>query len=223
MVHDLPASRSVSRVLVAAFVLASGAGASAHRYDELLQATRIGMESDRVRLEMSLTPGIAVAPAAIRAIDIDGDGAFSSVERRAYANAVLKNLSVRVDEGPALQLALADSNFPAPGTMLTGDVPISVTLEAELPRLDSGDHHLRFRNDNATAGSVYLANALVPDTTRIAITGQDRDADQRQLTIAFTVSEAGPSLAELGWIAAAGMLLLLPLHRRVRMVTLGAR
>jgi nickel/cobalt exporter len=222
-VHDLPASRSVSRVLAAAFVLASGAGASAHRYDELLQATRIGMESDRVRLEMSLTPGIAVAPAAIRAIDIDGDGVFSSVERRAYATAVLKNLSVRVDEGPALQLALADSNFPAPSTMLNSDVPIGITLEAELPRLDSGDHHLRFRNDNATAGSVYLANALVPDTTRIAITGQDRDADQRELTIAFTVSEAGPSLAELGWIAAAGMLLLLPLHRRVRMVTLGAR
>ena len=70
-------------------MLASGAGASAHRYDEFLQATRIGMESDRVRLEMSLTPGIAVAPAAIRAIDIDGDGVFSSVERRAYANAVL--------------------------------------------------------------------------------------------------------------------------------------
>ena len=70
------------------------------------------MESDRVRLEMSLTPGIAVAPAAIRAIDIDGDGVFSSVERRAYANAVLKNLSVRVDEGPALQLALAESELP---------------------------------------------------------------------------------------------------------------
>jgi len=204
-------------------VLVSGAGASAHRYDEFLQATRIGVKSDRVRLEVSLTPGIAVAPAAIRAIDINGDGVFSSRERRTYADAVLNAIGMRVDEGPTLRLALADSNFPAPGTMLNGDVPISITLEAELPRLGIGDHHLRFRNDNATAGSVYLANALVPDTPRIAITSQHRDADQRELTIAFTLREERPSVAELGWIAAAGMLLLLPLRRRFRMVTLGAR
>jgi hypothetical protein len=219
----LRASRSVSRVVVAVFVLASGAGASAHRYDEFLQATRVGLESDRVQLEMNLTPGIAMAPATIREIDINGDDAFSSMERRAYAEAVLNNISVRIDEGPALQLALADSNFPAPGTMRNGDAPISITLQAELPRLGSGAHHLRFRNDNATVGSVYLANALVPDTPRIAITSQHRDADQRELTIAFTVREARLSVAELGWIAAAGMLLLLPLRRRVRMVTLGAR
>ena len=219
----MPGSRSVSRIVVAAFVLASGTGASAHRYDEFLQATRIGVESDRVRLEMSLTPGIAVAPAAISEIDRNGDGVFSPTERLAYAAAVLENISVRVDEGPALQLALADVNFPAPGMMRNGDAPISITLQAELPRLGSGAHHLRFRNDNATIGSVYLANALVPDTPRIAITSQHRDADQRELTIAFTVRSASLSVAEFGWIAAAGMLLLLPLRRRVRMVTLGAR
>jgi len=201
-------------VVVAAFVLASGAGASAHRYDEFLQATRIGVESDRVRLEMSLTPGIAVAPAAIREIDVNGDGVFSSPERLAYAEAVLKNISVRVDEGPALELALADWNFPAPGMMRNGDAPISITLQAELPRLGSGTHHFRFRNDNATLGSVYLANALVPDTPRIAITSQNRDADQRELTIAFTVRGARPSIAQWGWIAGAAMLLLvLPLAR----------
>jgi hypothetical protein len=42
-------------------------------------------------------------------------------------------------------------------------------------------------------------------------------------TIAFMVRGASLSVAEFGWIAAAGMLLLLPLRRRVRMVTLGAR
>lgn len=202
-------------MVVAAFVLASGAGASAHRYDELLQATRIGVQSNRVRLEMDLTPGIAVAPAAIREIDVNGDGVFSSMERRAYAEAVLNNISVRVDEGSALPLTIADSNFPAPATMRNGDTPISITLQAELPRLGSGAHHLRFRNDNATAGSAYLANALVPDTPHIAITSQHRDADQRELTIAFTLRGARSFVAELGWIAAAGILLLaLPLARR---------
>lgn len=209
----MPASSSVSRVVVAAFVLASGVGVSAHRYDEFLQATRIGVESDRVRLEMSLTPGIAVASAAIRAIDTDGDGVFSSMERRAYTDAVLNRINVRVDEGPALHLTLADSNFPAPGMIRNGDAPISITLQAELPRLDSGAHHIRFRNDNATIGSVYLANALVSDTPRIAITSQHRDADQREVTIAFTLRGARPSIAQWGWIAAAAMLLVLPLAR----------
>jgi hypothetical protein len=211
----LRASRSVARVLAAALVLASGAGASAHRYDEFLQATCIGVESDYVRLEMSLTPGIAMASAAIRTIDSDGDGVFSSLERRAYAEAVLNNMSVRVDEGPALRLELADSNYPAPGTMKDGDAPINITLKAELPRLGSGAHRLRFRNDYATAGSVYLANALVPDTPRIAITSQHRDADQRELTIAFTLVAARSVVFQLGWIAASGMLLLaLPLVRQ---------
>jgi len=204
----LRASRSVARVLVAAFVLASGAGTSAHRYDEFLQATRIGVESDRVRLEMSLTPGIAMASATIRTIDSNGDGVFSLMERRAYAETVLNNINVRVDEGPVLRLALADSNFPAPHTMKNGDGPITITLQAELPRLGNGGHRLRFRNDYATAGSVYLANALVPDTPRIAITSQDRDAVQHELTIAFTVVAARSSVDQLSWIAVAGVLLL---------------
>jgi len=94
------------------------------------------------------------------------------------------------------------------GVMKNGDGPITITLQAELPRLGNGGHRLRFRNDYATAGSVYLANALVPDTPRIAITSQDRDAVQHELTIAFTVVAARSSVDQLSWIAVAGVLLL---------------
>jgi hypothetical protein len=48
-------------VLLAAIVLAAGAGLSAHRHDEYLQAARIAIDPDGVRLELSLTPGIAVS------------------------------------------------------------------------------------------------------------------------------------------------------------------
>jgi len=149
-----------------------------------------------------------MASATIRTIDSNGDGVFSLMERRAYAETVLNNINVRMDEGPVLRLALADSNFPAPHTMKNGDGPITITLQAELPRLGNGGHRLRFRNDYATAGSVYLANALVPDTPRIAITSQDRDAVQHELTIAFTVVAARSSVDQLSWIAVAGVLLL---------------
>ena len=42
---------------------------SAHRRDELLQAARIGIAADRIELELSLTPCIAVADDVIGAID----------------------------------------------------------------------------------------------------------------------------------------------------------
>jgi hypothetical protein len=44
---------------------AAGAGVSAHRLDECLQAARIAIEPDHVGLELDLTPGRAVADAII--------------------------------------------------------------------------------------------------------------------------------------------------------------
>jgi hypothetical protein len=43
-------------LLVAAISVASTEGVSAHRRDEYLQAARIAVAADRVRLELNLTP-----------------------------------------------------------------------------------------------------------------------------------------------------------------------
>jgi hypothetical protein len=48
-------------------------------------------------------------------------------------------------------------------------------------------HRLSFRNSNATHGAVNLANALLPDDDRVAITGMTHAVDQRDLAVAFTV------------------------------------
>ena len=50
-----------------ALTIAAGAAThlSAHRLDEYLQAARLGIDPDRVELQLDLTPGAAV-PARIR-------------------------------------------------------------------------------------------------------------------------------------------------------------
>jgi hypothetical protein len=209
----LPASRRVLLGFVAAFVLASGAGMSAHRYDEFLQAARIGVESDHVRLEMSLTPGMAVASDVVREIDVDGDGVLSPGEQHSYAEQVLDHLTLLVDDSQPIRLALAQSNFPDPTAMQNGDAAIDIRLKAHLPQLGDGAHRLSFRNDHATANGVYLANALVPDSPRVAVTGQRRDVDQRELTIDFTLRDATLSIAGWGWIGFACALVLAAIGR----------
>jgi len=55
---------------------------------------------------------------------------------------------------------------------------------------------------------VYLANVLVPHNRSIAVTHQERDVDQRELTVAF--ASRGAAVAPDGyWIGVAGVLLLL--------------
>jgi hypothetical protein len=215
-VRSLPASRHALRGLVAAFVLASGAGGSAHRYDEFLQAARIGVEADHVRVDMNLTPGMAVADAVVGEIDVNRDGVLSPGEQHSYAELVLDRITLLVDDSLPVRLALAESRFPDPAAMRSGDAAIALTLKADMPRLGDGSHRLRFRNDHATANGVYLANALVPDTARVAVTGQRRDVDQRELTIDFTLREATLSADGWSWIGCAGALLIVAILARQR-------
>ena len=72
-------SGSLRGIVLAPMIFVVGAtDLSAHRRDELLQAARIGIAADRVELELSLTPGIAVADDVIGTIDRDRDGVFSA-------------------------------------------------------------------------------------------------------------------------------------------------
>jgi hypothetical protein len=51
----------------------------------------------------------------------------------------------------------------------------------------AGEHQLSFRNDHLPKLGVYLANALVPETDAIKITGQQHDALQHELQVNFLV------------------------------------
>ena len=86
-----------------AILLSVGMPLSAHRLDEYLQATTISVEEDRVQGEIRLTPGVAVSPIVLAKIDTNADDVISEAEQRAYAEAVLRDLSLTID-GDRLRL-----------------------------------------------------------------------------------------------------------------------
>ena len=187
----------------------AGAQASAHRKDELLQAARLGIALDRVRIDLDLTPGIAVADAVLADIDADRNGSVSRDEGLRYASRVLSEIRLDVDGRP-LDLRMGDSEFPPVDDVRRGEGTIRMALTAPTGTLDGGVHTLHYRNAHRPDIGVYLANALVPATDRIAITSQDRDAEQRGLSVGFEV-RSEPVLHVSRWAAAGGVAVLLAL------------
>src|SRR5438874_10869388 len=86
-------------------------GAAAHRLDEYLQATLIGLTRDGTDVEIQLTPGVAMLPLWMAVVDQDRDGRISSREERAYVGRVAREVELRVDGVPA-PLSLIESKFP---------------------------------------------------------------------------------------------------------------
>ena len=174
--------RTIAIVVAAVFV--AGARTSAHRLDELLQAARIGIAEDRVDLELDLAPGAAVADRMIAEIDRDGDGSFSTAEQRAFVDGVFAEIQMAVDGG-RLRVSPRSFTFPAADAVRTGDGVIAIRASAPSHVASPGQHHLAFDNGYRRDISVYLANALVPETTRVAVTKQQRDGIQSRLTIVY--------------------------------------
>ena len=194
--------RSAAIALTLAAVISAAAPASAHRLDELLQAARIGIAEGRVDLELDLTPGVAIAGAIAADIDRDRDGLFSAAEQRAFVDRVFATLSLRADDAP-LMLGPATFTFPDVANIRTGDGVIAIRASAPLKTSD-GAHHLSFDNAYRSETSVYLANALVPETDRIAVTAQRRDERQSALTIDYRVELVSSYRAALPYLGLTG-------------------
>jgi hypothetical protein len=208
------AGRRGSIGVACVLLLAIGTGVSAHRRDEYLQAARIAIEPDGVAIELDLTPGAAVAAPILAAIDADGDGSLSDGERRAYTQRVTGAVSIVID-GRLLPLTLTSSGFPDLAAARRGEDAVRLRLQAATPFAAPGLHHLYFSNAHLPEHSVYLANALVPESPRVTVTAQRRTADQRAITIDYTLADAAAPMAArvvtgLGVVALA----LLPLARR---------
>ncbi len=184
---------------------------SAHRLDEYLQAARLGIDSGAVHIELDLTPGIALAEAVIADIDRNRDGSLTEDEQRAYGAVAMGALTLEVD-GTPVRAQLVDSSFPALEAMRRGEGTIRIQSAAALPNLSAGSHRLLFRNSHHRDRSVYLANALVPESDEVAITAQRRDRDQTELTIDYLV-RAAPGTSTNAWLGAIAAAMALSLLR----------
>ena len=167
-------------------VLLPAKEASAHPLDEYVQNTYIDPAPDRTTLELNLTPGVLVAPEMIALIDTDGDTEISETEGKAYANDVLRYISLEVDDEPQ-PLTLASSQFPTPLDIRAGLGTIRLQVAAEGPADTPGEHQLYYRNDHQPVNSKYLVNAF-KKSSEVEIAQQDRERLQHAIRVDYVVT-----------------------------------
>ena len=177
--------------LLGCLLLVLGADVLAHRLDEYLQATRLGVATNRIDLSIDLTPGVAVVDQVLAVIDKDRNGQVSKEETAVYAQRVLSDLRIGLDER-VLALSLVDTSFPELHEVKGGRGVIRIKATAPVGRLSAGKHSLSLSNTHLPAISVYLVNALVPKDPTIKITNQIRDELQRNYHLEFGVTAPSP-------------------------------
>jgi hypothetical protein len=181
----------------AAILLSLSAPASAHRLDEYLQATIVTVEKDSVQAFMRLVPGVAVSSIVISSIDTNGDGIVSEIERKTYAERVLRDLSLSVD-GHILKPRLVSVDFPTTEEMKEGLGEIQIEFSADLPRGGS-NRKLIFENHHQSRIAAYLVNCLVPRDKNIRITAQNRNENQSFYELNYAQAGGRPDLLSSRW------------------------
>ena len=166
-------------------LLSLPSNAFAHRDDEYLQATLVVIEPQEVRLQINLTPGIAVAEQVIALLDRNRDGVISTKEAAAYTEFLKRDLTVRLD-GRNSELKLTASEFVPPAELRTGSGIIQIEFSASFGPLAAGSHSLMLENRHLTRISVYLINASQPRFATVQITRQKRNDTQSAGEIGFT-------------------------------------
>ena len=166
-------------------LLAVPSAVFAHRDDQYLQAALVAIEPSGVRLQINLTPGVAVAEQVIAQIDRDRDGTISQNEAAAYTESLKRDLTLGMD-GQKLEIKLTASEFVPPDELRTGAGIIQMEFSASCGPLAAGFHRLTLENRHLTTMSVYLLNAVQPRLATVQITGQKRNDNQSVGEIEFT-------------------------------------
>ena len=180
-----------------ALLVTLGVPARAHRLDEYLQAAILSLHKDRVQASLRLVPGVAVFPAVFASMDTNSDGALSQAERLAYAERVLRDLSVTLD-GKHLEPRLSVVDFPTVDQMKQGLGEIHLEFTAELSS-GPGNRKLVFENHHRSQISAYLVNCLVPRDPAIRIVAQNRNENQSFYELDYVQTGAAVSLPSRWW------------------------
>jgi hypothetical protein len=153
-----------------------------------------------------------VFPTVLAHIDTDTDGAISAAEQRAYAERVLRDLTLTID-GKPLRLRLASTTFADIEELRQGRGSIDVEFSARFPRAGP-KRKLIFENHHEIRIAAYLVNCLVPRDPDIRITAQNRSFQQSLYELDY--EQSGVPQAPLSvwwsgtpvWVGTATLLLL---------------
>ena len=161
--------------------------ARAHRLDEYLQAALISIEPDTLGVELNLTPGVETFSRLLPQLDADQDGRLSELEMDAYAHRVGTELSLRIDGHP-LVMKVGDRQFAPLADLRSGLGGIQLEFSAPLPPIPAGPHEVQFENRHRPDLSVYLVNAILPRSPAVQVVRQNRNENQSQSRIDFTLT-----------------------------------
>lgn len=171
--------------LASAALLSVPVSASAHRLDEYLQATTIGLARDHILLHLRLTPGVDVADGVIHQIDRNGDGVLSSAEQHSYVAQIAQTLSLSLN-GQDGHLLTDMATFPSVAAMKAGTGVIDLQFRMKIS-LGSGTFRLAYRNRGAGPDTVWLVNCLLPQDPALHVLQQKRSEDQSSYVMDFSV------------------------------------
>lgn len=198
--------------------------ASAHRLDELLQATIVIIESNEVRLQITLTPGVAVADNVIAGVDRNRDGVVDATETSTFAEGLQRDIRAELD-GRILELRRESCVIPRLEELRTGWGLIQAEFTAGAARLSAGSHELSLQNRHLPEISAYMLNAAPGKPGTLEIVRQTRNDNQSVGSIDFTytppIRPYSPWRVTLFVVAAslAGMAFMAARHRSSRIVT----
>jgi len=178
-------------------VAAASGPVEAHRLDEYLQAIRIDLGFDRILLQVDLTPGAEISRSVLAILDGNGDNAIETREADGYATLFLRHLRLAIDGQPR-SLTLVSRQVPSIQEMHEGTGVIRIEASSPSTNTD-GAHRLELHNEFRPDVGVYLVNALVPATSEIKITSQQRDPLQKTMTLDYEIARASSGLGALSW------------------------
>jgi hypothetical protein len=199
---------------MAAVLMLATTPAWGHRLDEYLQGSIVSISKNRVTVEMTLTPGVAVYRQLIATIDTNADGEISEAEQHAYADSVLGDLSLSID-GHRLSPRWTAIRFPAMDEMKEGRGEIQLDFDAALPA-GSRSRKLTFENRHEARISVYQVNCLVPSDPHLRIAAQDRNYSQSHYRLEYEQTDTGTGRPSFAWLGLIAIVPLVFLQRRRR-------
>ncbi|MXV15817.1 HupE/UreJ family protein [Hufsiella ginkgonis] len=167
-----------------ALQLVSTPGAFAHRLNEYLQATTISLSRDKVVLGFHLTPGVDVALAILKIIDLNNDHQISEAEEQGYLKMLSHDLLVSID-GHSTTLHLSSFSFPAVRDFSKGTGSITINYEGDIDQ-QKPSHTFILKNRHYPSIAVYLVNCLLPADPSVHVTSQTRNTNQSIYQLDFT-------------------------------------
>ena len=121
--------------------------AVAHPADMYAQDQTIQINQDTLQVEWKITPGPILAGTLWDNADLNRDGAISSQEAQAWAQPYLSQWEVWLDSQPLNSAKLNDIHWPSTmDSLQSGDEPIDIVLDFQLPAGLTGQHLLEFHN-----------------------------------------------------------------------------